>query len=47
MLHNNQLPADKEKSFRFNKILVAIAGVTVLPSTILGVSVTTVTTFSP
>ncbi|MBN3994971.1 MAG: DUF3172 domain-containing protein [Nostoc sp. NMS2] len=37
----------KRKSFRFNKILVAIAGVTVLPSTILGASVTTVTTFIP
>ncbi|MEH2140651.1 hypothetical protein [Nostoc sp.] len=45
MLHKNQLPTFKRKSFRFNKILVAIAGLHVLPSTILGANVTTVTTF--
>ncbi|MBC1220092.1 DUF3172 domain-containing protein [Nostoc sp. UCD121] len=47
MLCKNQLPTSKCKSFRFNKILVAITGATVLPSTILGASVTTVTTFIP
>ncbi|QMS86885.1 hypothetical protein HUN01_04600 [Nostoc edaphicum CCNP1411] len=46
VLYNNQLPIPKQKSFRFNRILVAIAGVGVLPSIILGVNVTTVTTFS-
>jgi pyrimidine deaminase RibD-like protein len=39
------LKPSKRKSFRFNKILVAIAGITVLPSTILGANVTIVTTF--
>ncbi|MBN3885058.1 MAG: hypothetical protein V7K64_32740 [Nostoc sp.] len=46
MLYDNQTPIPKQKSFRFNRILVAIAGVTILPSIILGVNVTTVTTFS-
>jgi hypothetical protein len=41
------LKPSKRKSLRFNKKLVAIAGVAVLPSTILGASVTTVTTFIP
>ncbi|MDZ8032490.1 MULTISPECIES: hypothetical protein [unclassified Nostoc] len=42
MLHNNQLDTLTQKSFRFKRILVrAIAGVTVLPSIILDVSVTT------
>lgn len=45
MLHKDQLPISKRKSFRFNKILVAIASVHVLPITILGANVTTVTTF--
>ncbi|MFN6526267.1 hypothetical protein [Nostoc sp. ChiSLP03a] len=48
MLHNNQLDALTQKSFRFKRILVrAIAGVAVLPSIILDVSLTTVSTFSP
>lgn len=47
MLYDNQTPIPKQKSFRFNRILVAIAGVAILPSIILGVNVTTVTTFSP
>ncbi|MHC0062142.1 DUF3172 domain-containing protein [Nostoc sp. UIC 10890] len=46
VLYNNQLPIPKQKFFRFNRILVAIAGVCILPSIILGVNVTTVTTFS-
>ncbi|WP_420761063.1 hypothetical protein [Nostoc sp. CALU 546] len=46
VLYDNELPAPKQKSFRFNRILVAIAGVCILPSIILGVNVTTVTTFS-
>ncbi|WP_392531807.1 DUF3172 domain-containing protein [Nostoc sp. C117] len=39
--------AAQGKFFYFNTILVAIVGVTVLPTIILGVNVTTVTTFSP
>lgn len=48
MLHNNQLDTLTQKSFRIKRILIgAIAGVTVLPSIILDVSVTTVIIFSP
>ncbi|WP_445631791.1 hypothetical protein [Nostoc sp. DSM 114167] len=48
MLHSNQLDTFTQKSFRFKRILVrAIAGVAVLPSIILDVNTTTVSTFSP